>query len=59
MLWLSGYHRKKKNVVVSIALPFHLPWIGSLHCPFKKLSLKKGRILRWTAKKRKKFLDGQ
>ena len=51
----SGYLIRKENAVVSIGLPFQLPWIGLLGIPFKKLSSKKEEILRWTAKKKEFF----
>ena len=53
----SGYLRKE-TAVVSIVLPFLYPGLAHFAVHLKNSNQKKEEILRWTAKKRKKFLDG-
>ena len=55
MFWLS----KKETAVLSIALPFIYHGMAHFAVHLKNSHRKKEDILRWTAKKRKKFLDGQ
>ena len=52
----SGYLRKE---TVSIALPFVYHGLAHFAVHLKNSHRKKEEIVRWTAKKRKKFLDGQ
>ena len=54
----SGYLRKE-TAVVSIVLPFVNRGLAHFAVHLKNSHRKKEEILRWTAKKRKKFLDVQ
>ena len=54
----SGYLRKE-TAVVSLVLPFIYLGLSHFVVHLKNSHRKKEKILRWIAKKRKKFLDGQ
>ena len=54
----SGYLRKE-TAVVSIVLPFVYRGLAHFVVHLKNSHQKKEKILRWTAKIKKKFLDRQ